>query len=105
MQHQPHARYRPRKKQGRAYHVKSFSVSDATIKGLDEIRAAFQRRFPQSAFPSLSCVLEQLISENLARLNRNPAALAVEVEQFEKKWPRGTKPYAGKDYQPKGVRS
>jgi hypothetical protein len=69
----------------------TFTLAPSTMQGLDMIRKAFRRRWPEASFPTISAVLQQLISKDLKRLSR-PEHLKAEVESFEKKYPRGTKP-------------
>ena len=84
--------YRQRVKSGGRSVRRSFSITTATIEGLNKIRAAFHRRYPQAAFPTLSAVLESVIAKDLKRLNK-PDHLAAEVRYFQRKYPkRTTKP-------------
>lgn len=94
MPHQPtnRALYRPRDKKKGPTRKVTFSVSDATIQGLDKIRTAFRRRWPEAAWPTLSATLEQLISKDLRRLSK-PEVMAAEIADFERRYPRKiTKP-------------
>lgn len=94
MPHQPtnRALYRKREKKKGPTRKVTFSVSEATIQGLDRIRTAFRRRYPQAAFPTMSAVLESVITKDLKRLSR-PDQLAKEVADFEKRYPKhSTKP-------------
>lgn len=43
-------------------------------------------------YPTLSAVLEQVIAKDLARLDSKPEALAAEVNDFERRYPKGTRP-------------
>lgn len=70
----------------------SFSVSESTIEGLDKIRNAFRLKYPTAQFPTLSSVLEKVLTKNLELFEREPGELAKAVQEFEKKYPQGTKP-------------
>ena len=94
MAQSPHTRlalYRKRDKKKGPTRKVTFSVSDQTIQGLNDIRSKFHRRYPAAAFPTLSCVLEKVISKNLKHLHR-PEILAAELADFERRYPKGTKP-------------
>jgi hypothetical protein len=72
--------------------IVSVNLSLKTIAGLDAIRAAFHRRYPEQKFPTLSGTLEQVLQKNIAYFEREPEQLDCEVQDYENRYPVGTQP-------------
>ena len=66
----------------------SFTRQDQTLKGLKRIQEAFAVRFPTGQYPSLSAVLDAVLSREAAALDSDPAYLAESIQDFERRYRR-----------------
>ncbi|HWV46786.1 MAG TPA: hypothetical protein VN039_12350 [Nitrospira sp.] len=69
----------------------TFSLTQETLDGLKKIRTAFGMRYPKDRYPTLSLVLEQVLTKNLRELQENPEFLADEIEEFERRYAKRRK--------------
>lgn len=74
------------RKRGAGTVRQSLSLSPETQKGLKKIQDAFAVRWPKEKYPTLSAVLEVVLSRNLAELEADPEWLAEEVKEFQRRY-------------------
>lgn len=75
-----------RQKMGIDVTVKSFSLTDSTIQGLESIQKSFCVRYPTERYPTLSLVLEQVLAKCAKELDADPEWFAEEVRIFQTKY-------------------
>jgi UDP-3-O-[3-hydroxymyristoyl] glucosamine N-acyltransferase len=77
--------YRPKERTTQAAHL-SIRLAQDTMKSINEIRAAFYKKFPQTGYPTLSAAFEYVILRNASELLNNKALLDAEVEDFKRRY-------------------
>lgn len=82
--------YRKRDKQRPTVKRTSISLNQSCLAGLESIRAAFHRKYPESAYPTLSAILNAVLESEVKGLEKNPKRLAAEVADFERRYPQPT---------------
>jgi hypothetical protein len=88
--------YRKRLRNGRAIRT-TLTFSAKTLAGLEALRTRFQSRWPEASYPSLSYVLETVLAKNLPLFDNNPVMLERALQEFRRKYPKGTQPKQGKE--------
>ncbi len=80
--------YRKRDKQQPTVKRTSVSLNQSCLAGLESIRAAFHRKYPESAYPTLSAILNVVLESEVKGPEKNPKRLAAEVADFERRYPQ-----------------
>lgn len=74
------------RKRGEPLQIMSFSVADRTRDGLEAIKLAFCEKYPADRYPTMSFVLDVVLSRAAKELDRNPEWLAAEVQEFRSRY-------------------
>lgn len=64
----------------------SARISTEAERSLQDIRQAFQTKYPSGVYPCLSHILQLAIDRYLAELGDDPIKLALEVKDFQKRY-------------------
>lgn len=68
--------------------IKSFVLHKSTSEGLKRIQKAFAARYPKDRYPSLSSVLDAVLSKEAQALDSDPAYLDESIRDFERRYRR-----------------
>jgi len=80
--------YRKRDKKRPTVKRTSISLNQSCLAGLESIRVAFRRKYPESAYPTLSAILNVVLESEVRNLEKNPRRLEAEVAEFERRYPQ-----------------
>lgn len=66
----------------------TISLQPSTLEGIQKIQTAFAQKFPTGQYPSLSAVLDTVLSKEAQALDADPEYLADSIRDFERRYRR-----------------